>query len=185
MITLTIGAYFGGTTVAQFGYPIAFVFNSLSFFVSAFCISRLRSPEGHFRADDLALNETKVVRPWQEYREGLRCMVSNPLILGIGLLSVGWLAAVVRLKCFLRCSANKCSGAVLPDLASSGVSLELVSFSAALSGIASAKRSASVLINGRFCSAFCCTVEHTLSSAKCRVGDGRSSSWAYRGLRSQ
>ncbi|MGC2660993.1 MAG: MFS transporter [Bryobacteraceae bacterium] len=89
-ITLTIGAYFGGTTVAQFGYQIAFVFNSLSFFVSAFCISRLRSPEGHFRADDLALNETKVVRPWQEYREGLRCMVSNPLILGIGLLSVGW-----------------------------------------------------------------------------------------------
>jgi MFS family permease len=30
-ITLTIGAYFGGTTVAQFGYQIAFVFNSLSF----------------------------------------------------------------------------------------------------------------------------------------------------------
>jgi MFS family permease len=89
-VTLTVGAYFGGTTVAQFGYQIAFVFNSLSFLVSAYCISRLRSPEGHFRAEDHGLNETKVVRPWHEYREGLRCMWSNPLILGIGLLSVGW-----------------------------------------------------------------------------------------------
>ncbi|HEX4227388.1 MAG TPA: MFS transporter [Bryobacteraceae bacterium] len=89
-VTLTIGAYFGGTTVAQFGYQIAFVFNSLSFLVSAFCIWRLRSVEGHFRAISHTLDETKVVRPWHEYREGLRCMVSNPLILGIGLLSVGW-----------------------------------------------------------------------------------------------
>jgi Na+/melibiose symporter-like transporter len=89
-VTLTVGAYFGGTTVAQFGYQIAFVFNSISFLVSAYCISRLRSSEGHFRAEDHGLNETKVVRPWQEYREGLRCMWSNPLILGIGLLSVGW-----------------------------------------------------------------------------------------------
>lgn len=89
-VTLTVGAYFGGTTVAQFGYQIAFIFNSISFLISAFCISRLRSVEGHFRAENYSLDETKVVRPWQEYREGLRWMISNPLILGIGLLSVGW-----------------------------------------------------------------------------------------------
>lgn len=89
-MTLAVGAYFGGTTVAQFGYQLAFVFNCLSFLVSAFCVWRLHSEKGHFRAEHKSLNETKVVRPWGEYRDGLRYMVSTPLILGIGLIAVGW-----------------------------------------------------------------------------------------------
>jgi predicted MFS family arabinose efflux permease len=88
-LTLTIGAFFGGTTAARFGYEFAFLFNSLSFFVSAFCIYNLRSREGHFRAHR-SLNETTVARPWHEYREGLGYMRKNPLILGIGLIAVGW-----------------------------------------------------------------------------------------------
>ena len=32
-MTLAVGAYFGGTTVAQFGYQLAFVFNTVSFSV--------------------------------------------------------------------------------------------------------------------------------------------------------
>lgn len=88
-ITLCVGAYFGGTTVAAFGSELAFVFNSLSFFVSAFCIWRLNA-KGGFRAQRTELNETKVARPWHEYREGLAYMVKTPLIFGIGLLSVGW-----------------------------------------------------------------------------------------------
>jgi MFS family permease len=89
-MTLALGAYFGGTTAAHFGYAIAFLFNSSSFFFSAFCISRLRSPRGHFRATDQTLDEIKVARPWHEYREGLAYMASSPLILGIGLIAVGW-----------------------------------------------------------------------------------------------
>lgn len=93
-ITLAVGAFFGGTTAAKFGYEVAFLFNSLSFFFSGFCISRLRSQEGHFRAkrvtEDSSLNETKVARPWHEYREGLAYMASSPLILGIALIGVGW-----------------------------------------------------------------------------------------------
>ena len=89
-MTLTIGAFLGGTTVGRFGYEIAFVFNSLSFFFSALCISRLSSTRGHFRAENNALNQTKVARPWHEYREGLGYMVQSPLILGIGLIAVGW-----------------------------------------------------------------------------------------------
>jgi MFS family permease len=89
-ITLAVGAYFGGTAVAAFGYKLAFVINSLSFFVSAFCISKLRSPRGHFRAEHHSLTEAKVARPWHEYREGLGYMLRSPLILGIGLLGVGW-----------------------------------------------------------------------------------------------
>ena len=89
-LTLAVGAYFGGTSAAHFGYQVAFIFNSLSFFVSAFCIFSLRSPQGHFRAQHRSLNETKVARPWHEYREGLAYMVQTPLILGIGLIAVGW-----------------------------------------------------------------------------------------------
>jgi len=62
-MTLAVGAFFGGTMVDQFGYQIAFVFNSLSFLVSAFCIWRLRAASGHFRAEHTMLDETQVVRP--------------------------------------------------------------------------------------------------------------------------
>jgi hypothetical protein len=91
---LAVGAYFGGTTAAQFGYQLAFLFNSISFFFSAFCIGRLRSPSGQFRAQRSQpleeLNETDVARPWHEYREGIAYMVKSPLILGIALIAVGW-----------------------------------------------------------------------------------------------
>src|SRR5271154_6852696 len=49
-MTLSIGAFLGGTTVMQFGYKWAFVFNGLSFLFSALCISRLKVPSGSFRA---------------------------------------------------------------------------------------------------------------------------------------
>jgi MFS family permease len=88
--TLAIGAFLGGAAVAQFGYQLAFIFNSISFFVSAYCIASLRSVNGHFRAETRSLNETNVARPWHEYREGIGYMVKSPLILGIGLIAVGW-----------------------------------------------------------------------------------------------
>lgn len=89
-MTLAVGAFFGGTTVARFGYQVAFVFNSLSFFFSAVCIAKLHSVRGHFRAPREQLDETRVARPWHEYREGLGYMVKTPLILGIALIGVGW-----------------------------------------------------------------------------------------------
>ena len=89
-VTLAIGAFFGGTITARFGYQLAFIFNSLSFFFSAYCIMNLRSVVGHFRASDLEFNETRVARPWKEYRQGLAYMASSPLILGIAMISVGW-----------------------------------------------------------------------------------------------
>jgi len=90
-MTLTIGAFLGGTSVMQFGYEWAFVFNALSFVFSAFCIWMLRAPKGRgFRAERKDLNESEVVRPWHEYKEGLRYMRSVPLVLGIALLAVGW-----------------------------------------------------------------------------------------------
>jgi MFS family permease len=88
--TLTIGTFLAGASVTQFGYEWAFVGNSLSFAISALCISQLRVPGGAFRAKREALTESDVVRPWHEYVEGLRYMRNNPLIFGIALIGVGW-----------------------------------------------------------------------------------------------
>ncbi len=89
-MTLTIGAFLGGTSIMQFGYEWAFTFNALSFVFSAICISGLRMKGGSFRAERTALGEDKVVRPWHEYTEGLKYMRASPLILGIALVGVGW-----------------------------------------------------------------------------------------------
>jgi MFS family permease len=89
-MTLTIGAFLGGTTVMQLGYEWAFAFNALSFLFSAACISRLKVERGSFRAERTTLAEDKVVRPWHEYAEGLRYMRSSPLILGLALIGIGW-----------------------------------------------------------------------------------------------
>jgi MFS family permease len=87
--TLTIGTMVAGLSAAALGYRWAFVLNSLSFFASAACIWQLRRAEG-FKAKRQGRDEDQVVRPWHEYKEGLRYMRSLPLLLGIALVYVGW-----------------------------------------------------------------------------------------------
>jgi MFS family permease len=89
--TLTIGTFLGGASVAQLGYHWAFFANAMSFVVSAFCISRLFLPGRGFRpARGADHAESHSVRPWHEYKEGLRYMRSVPLILGLLLINIGW-----------------------------------------------------------------------------------------------
>ncbi|MDQ6705439.1 MAG: MFS transporter, partial [Acidobacteriota bacterium] len=85
--TLTIGTFLAGASVMQFGYKWAFVLNSLSFLISAFCISQIRLEPGAFRVQrELAPG----VRPWHDYLEGLRYIRATPLIFAIFLVGVGW-----------------------------------------------------------------------------------------------
>ena len=89
--SVAIGSFLGGAVAKGFGYEIAFVFNALSFAISAACIGMLRVPAGaSFQAARRDLSEDRVARPWHEYREGLRYMAGTPLILAIGLVGVGW-----------------------------------------------------------------------------------------------
>jgi MFS family permease len=83
---LTIGAFLGAVGTAG-GYRVAFLFNALSFVISAFCISRLKR-EGGFRAetDEHSEKESAVF----QYREGLRYMGRTPLVAGVAMLSAGW-----------------------------------------------------------------------------------------------
>ncbi len=88
--TLTLGTFLAGATVTQFGFQWAFFLNALSFAFSAWSISKLRVEGGSFRAKSDALTENEVVRPWHEYREGLRYMRATPLVFAISLVGMGW-----------------------------------------------------------------------------------------------
>jgi MFS family permease len=89
-VTLTVGTMAAGISAAALGYTAAFVLNSMSFLFSAWAISRLRPPEGGFRAPAAALAGAPIARPWHEYLEGLRYMRQQPLLMGIALLGIGW-----------------------------------------------------------------------------------------------
>ena len=83
--TLTLGTMLAGYSAAKFGFQWAFVLNSLSFVFSAILIAGLR---GHFKAR--REHAAPALRPFHEYKEGLRYIRSVPLIFGICLLTVGW-----------------------------------------------------------------------------------------------
>jgi MFS family permease len=89
--SVAVGSFLGGAASKGFGYDVAFVFNALSFVISALCISALRVPAGAtFKAERRDLSEDRVARPWREYREGLAYMGRTPLIRAIALVGVGW-----------------------------------------------------------------------------------------------
>jgi MFS family permease len=82
--TLSAGAMLGGWGAAKLGYSSAFVLNALSFVFSAWCIWRI-TPQAR-----TAAAPRRPKRGAQEYREGLAYMRSIPLMVGIGMISVGW-----------------------------------------------------------------------------------------------
>jgi len=87
-VSLIVGAFAAGVIVSTLGFWAAFVINALSFLVSAVCIWSLRTTSG-FRALR-GPGQKGIVRPWDDYAQALRYMKSNPLVLGIALIGVGW-----------------------------------------------------------------------------------------------
>jgi MFS family permease len=90
--TLTAGTMLAGWSADKLGYRWAFIINSLSFVFSAFAILLLQAGSGAFRAQRATAADSETIRPWRDYGEGLGYIRSTPLVLGIGLLSVGWAA---------------------------------------------------------------------------------------------
>jgi len=88
-LTLSIGTMFGGISTGILGYEWAFFANALSFALSAIAIGSLKSSDGHFRPAR-GPQAAHRISHYQDFRDGLRYMTSRPLILGIGLLGVGW-----------------------------------------------------------------------------------------------
>jgi MFS family permease len=87
--TQVVGAIVAGYAVAWFGYSAAFLLNAMSFLLSAGAIQALRR-DGGFRAG--RVQSGPALRPWSDYRDGLAYIWRTPLVLGIGLISVGWAA---------------------------------------------------------------------------------------------
>ncbi len=92
--TLSAGSLLGGISAARFGYATAFVINALSFVFSACCIWRISTAEGFRpkRAHPVRVDSKASVPSgaWAEYVQGLAYLRSVPLLLGIGMISVGW-----------------------------------------------------------------------------------------------
>jgi MFS family permease len=86
--TTGVGAFLGGTAVAAFGYEWAFVLNAISFAGSAACLWAFRSRPGEFMPP--VSNSDRDFHPHQEFVEGLRYLRSEPLLLAIALIGVGW-----------------------------------------------------------------------------------------------
>ena len=89
--TLTLGGFFAGLAVKQFGYEWAFVLNSLSFAFSAWCILRLRVPESGQGSQSRSHS-----RKWTGYVPGVNiakacdtCARSR-CCLAIAMVHVGW-----------------------------------------------------------------------------------------------
>lgn len=89
-LTLSAGTLLGGFSTTAFGYQWAFVANAASFLFSAWAIAKLRSAEGHFRADSEAVPATGEHRFWGEFADGISYMRRTPLVMAIGLAWVGW-----------------------------------------------------------------------------------------------
>jgi len=90
--TLSAGSLLGGLSAARFGYATAFIINALSFVFSACCIWKISAAEG-FRSKRAVAVRKDSAGPsggLAEYMEGLAYLRSVPLLLGIGMISVGW-----------------------------------------------------------------------------------------------
>jgi MFS family permease len=88
-ITLAIGTLLGGISTARLGYEWAFVINAASFAASGIAVALLKSPEGHFKPASAGAARHERTH-WQDFRDGISYLRRTPLILGIGLLQVGW-----------------------------------------------------------------------------------------------
>lgn len=88
---LTIGALAGGTAVALVGFLPAFVVNSLSFLVSAWCVAPLAG-NGWLRPTGWRHSPRGLHQGWREYRDGLTYLWHLPLGRAIAVAYVGWAA---------------------------------------------------------------------------------------------
>lgn len=86
--TTAAGAFLGGTAVALFGYEYAFLLNALSFLLSGCSLLFFRTPRNAFMPPRGGIR--RGFHPWDDYVAGLRYLRSQPLLLAIALIGVGW-----------------------------------------------------------------------------------------------
>lgn len=88
-LTVAVGTMLGGFITGWLGYRGAFLINAASFLWSAWAIGSLRV-EGGFTPAREAGPAQAGRSGWAEFRDGVRYIRHQPLILGILLLGAGW-----------------------------------------------------------------------------------------------
>jgi MFS family permease len=88
-LTVAAGTMLGGFSTSWLGYKGAFLINAASFLWSAWAISSLKV-EGGFAAARATPAAAGGHSGWDEFRDGIRYIRSQPLILAILLLGAGW-----------------------------------------------------------------------------------------------
>jgi MFS family permease len=87
-ITQTLGGILGGFATYYLGYRVAFVMNALSFIASAVLIYQIRFRNQVFATKaKTARSDSSFVR---DFREGMAFIRSNPIVLGLLFIGVGW-----------------------------------------------------------------------------------------------
>jgi MFS family permease len=94
-LLMAVGAALGGVAILFFGYKVAFLINSISFFVSAFSISLI--PEDAMREKTPAQRVAEYIHKKkttfiEEIKEGFHYTVKNPFALTILLMNIIWAA---------------------------------------------------------------------------------------------
>lgn len=102
--TIAAGSALGGLVSTFVGRDAVFVFNSVTFLVSAWMISRIRTPTQRRRAEEEAAVLSAGVRRangsprlraavaafWREFREGLRYVRSQDVLRALFVVGAGW-----------------------------------------------------------------------------------------------
>jgi predicted MFS family arabinose efflux permease len=86
--TTAVGAFLGGSAVALFGYEYAFLLNATSFLLSGCSLLFFRSARNAFLPP--LGGPRRSFHPVDDYIAGLRYLRSQPLLLAIALIGVGW-----------------------------------------------------------------------------------------------
>lgn len=81
---LAVGSFVGGVTIGFLGRDTAFVLNSLSFFVSAFCVWRITASFSEHRA-----RARKGLNPFADFSEGFRYAVQRPQVFWLMVVKAG------------------------------------------------------------------------------------------------
>ena len=89
-LTLSLGTLLGGFSTMSFGYEWAFIVNAATFLFSGWCVWKLRSAEGHFRADREHLGSHSAGAFWHDFKDSIGYIRRTPIVLAITLSLIGW-----------------------------------------------------------------------------------------------
>lgn len=81
--TLMVGAALGGVVTSLFGRSVAFILNSLSFFLSAVLLERIHCREPHLDAKDKSRGESQSSPKGGDPREGVIYVKQHPRIIAL------------------------------------------------------------------------------------------------------